>query len=155
MAIQTTYSQPISTSAVSTNGDTYFPANSGWFNTRGAYSVVLSTRRTSDVGTCTFQAFAEYLYEPDNTFLALLDYAGTAVQGVSYADGIVDTATAAHRLILSGELPPGATVGVLTFNTVDKAYQIWLPEKIRFRFRHGGTAVQNVFSAQVDIHTRM
>lgn len=156
---RTTYTLPLTTTATVTDGDTYFPTGSvdgGWINTKGADSVALITRRTAETGTCTLQAFVEFLDESQMEFLPLLDLNNaTQVQSVVYADGVVDTSTPFHRFLLLAHNPLQVdTDTILTPNTVHKAYQLWLPEKIRFRFRHGGTSVTNSFSAMVHVHTR-
>lgn len=155
----TTYTLALHTTATVTDGDTYFPTggvDGGWINTKGADSVTLITRRTAEAGTCTFQAFVEFLEESQMEFLPLLDLNNaTQVQGVVYADGTVDSTTPYHRFLLLTHNPLQVdTDTILTPNTVHKAYQIWLPEKIRFRFRHGGTSVTNTFSAMAHVHSR-
>lgn len=156
---QTIYTLASHTTATVTDADTYFPSegvDGGWINTRGADSVALITRRTAETGTCTLQAFVEFLDDSVMDFLPLLDLNNaTQVQSVVYADGVVDTSTPFHRFLLltRGPLQVDADT-ILTPNTVHKAYQIWLPERIRFRFRHGGTSVTNTFSATAFVHSR-
>lgn len=158
-AVSTVYTLPLHTTASLTDADTYFPAagvDGGWINTRGADSVTLITRRTAETGTCTLQAFVEFLDDAQMGFLPLLDLNNaTAVQGVQYANSEVDTSTPFHRFLLlnHGPLQVDADT-IITPNTVHKAYQIWLPERIRIRFRHGGTTVTNTFSATLFVHSR-
>lgn len=155
----TTYRLALNTTTAATDSDTYFPTggvDGGWINTKGADSLVLITRRTAETGTCTLQAFAEFLDESQMEFLPLLDLNNaTQVQSVVYADGVLDTSTPFHRFLLLTQFPLQVDADtILTPNTVHKAYQLWLPEKIRFRFRHGGTTVSNTFSAMAQVHTR-
>ncbi len=158
MARQTTWSFARHFTAVGTNADEYLEAggglstSGGWVNVGGAAQISLITRRYSDVGTCTMQVFAEFLYEPENTFYPLFDFAGTAVQGVLQADGATDSAASYQALTIMRELPPGATAGALAYNTIHKAYQCRIPSRIRFRVRSGGTSVQNEYSAMISLH---
>lgn len=158
--MRTIYTLPLATTATLTDGDTYFPAggidSAGWINTKGAESVTLITRRTVETGTCTFQAFVEFLDEAQMEFLPLLDLNNaTQVQGVVYADGAVDTSTPYHRYLYLTTRPLAVDADtIMTINSVHKAYQVWLPERIRFRFRHGGTSVTNRFSAMAQVHAR-
>ncbi len=158
--MSTVYTLPLHTTDTLTDADTYFPAggvDGGWINTRGADAVTLITRRTAESGTCTLQAFLEFLDDTTMDFLPLLDLNNaTQVQGVVYADGVVDTSTPFHRFLLLSAVPLQVDADtILTPNTVHKAYQIWLPERIRFRFRHGGTGVTNTFSATAYVHSRV
>src|SRR5262245_40520853 len=156
MAVQTTYGLGPYTSIVGNNVKDYFPVNSGWFNTKGAQAIVLNFKRLGQSGpTPTFQVFIEYLYEPNNTFYPLLDLAGAAVSGVLVASGTADVlATDPRILAIGAEQVQGATAGVLTQGN-NKYYQVWIPEKIRYRFDHVGTGVTNTYSALAQIHTRM
>ena len=154
-----TYTLASHTTASGTDLDTYFPTggvDGGWINTKGADSVTLITRRTAESGTCTLQAFAEFLDLATMEFLPLLDLNNaTQVQSVVYADAALDTSTPFHRFLLLSSAPLQVDPDtILTPNTVHKAYQIWLPEMLRFRFRHGGTTVTNTFSATANVHAR-
>lgn len=99
------------------------------------------------------QAFAEFLDESQMEFLPLLDLNNaTQVQGVVYANSELDTSTPFHRFLLLATVPLMVDAdGIITVNTVHKAYQLWLPDKMRFRFRHGGTTVTNTFSATAHV----
>jgi hypothetical protein len=154
----TTYSFASHTTTSGTDLDEYLEAggglstSGGWFNTKGASQVSLYLRRSADTGTCTLQAFAEFLYEPENVFYPIFDFAGTAVQGVQYANDATDSSASYHTLTLMRELPPGATTGKLNYNTIHNAYQCLIPEKLRFRIRSGGTTVTNTYSALITVH---
>ena len=158
----TRYPISLHTSASGTNTDEYYPSGptSGVaIDTKGATSVTLITHRESETGTATFQAFVEFWAEAAGTtgglWYPLLDLSNaTQVQGVVYADGEVDTSTPFHRFLTlrdQGRLTTAAD-NVVAINTVHKYYNIWLPERIRFRFRHGGTTVTNTWSGIVYVH---
>lgn len=154
----TTYDKAHGATASGTNHDTYLPSGGAFINTKGASQVSLITQRTAQGGTATLQAFVEHYYPIGSaaTWLPLLDLNNaTQVQGVVYADGVFDSSTPFHRyliLMAAGRLTTAADNAVAV-NTIHKYYNIWIPEKIRFRFRHGGTAVTNTFSAQAAVHT--
>lgn len=155
MAVQTVHQLPSDTTPSGTDLDSYFPSGGLWINTKGASSVALITHRTAETGTCTLLPYVEFLYEPTNTFYPLLDENNaTAVAGVVYADGVLDTSTPFHRFLVLQEAPINTDAdGHKLVNTVHSVYQIWIPEKIRFRFRSGGTTVTNTFSALCLVHT--
>lgn len=150
----TTYVLPLHTTATLTDADTYFPADGAWINTKGATSVTLLVRRTAETGNCTLDFFAEWLDELGGAFVALLDENdGTAMQGVQYTNGTVDT-TGYRLLTIKEILPVGHTTGKKTYGTNYVSYQApFIPEKMRFRFRHGGTGVTNTFGAYVQVHS--
>ena len=159
----TTYVLPIHTTASVTDSDTYFPAGGDWINTKGASSVTLLVRRTAETGTCTLDFYAQFLDELGNhavglapvpTFADLLDENdGTAIAGVQYTNGTVDT-TGYRLLTIKEILPVGHTTGKKVYGTNYTSYQApFIPEKMRFRFRHGGTTVTNTFGAFVQVHS--
>jgi hypothetical protein len=135
-----------------TNTDTYLPASGNPpISTKDARQVILAVKRFGDVGICTLDTFVEWLFEPDNTWLGLADYAGTAVQMAQMADGVVD-ATPRLLILESAYIPPGTPTGGFVTTGTTKVGLIWIPEKIRVRFRHGGTTVQNDLAAQLTIN---
>ena len=156
MPVETVRQLPSDTTLTGTDLDSYFPSGGGWLNTKGASSVALITHRTAQAaGATTLQPFVEFLYEPTNTFYPLLDANNaTAVAGVVYADTVLDASTPFHRFLVLQEAPINTDAdGHKLVNTVHSIYQIWIPEKIRYRFRSGGTDVWNTFSALCLIHT--
>jgi hypothetical protein len=142
-----------------TNLDTYYPSGTAsgvGIPCDGARSVTLMTHRESETGTCTFQAFFEVFMEAAGTtggsWYPLLDLNNaTQVAGVVYADGVTDGTTPFHRFVTLrdvGRLTTAADNAV-AINTVHMVYTLWIPNRIRIRFRHGGTTVSNTWSAQI------
>jgi hypothetical protein len=154
LPVITTYVYPLHTTATVTDSDTYLPADGTWINTKGATSVTLLVRRTAETGTCTLDFYPQWLDELGGTFIPLLDENdGTAMLGVQYTNGTVDT-TGYRLLTIKEILPVGHTTGKKVYGTNYVAYQApFIPEKMRFRFRHGGTSVTNTFGAYVMVHT--
>lgn len=147
------YQFPTHTTVVGTDFDTFLTSGGLHIPTNGANEVTLVIKRTAETGTCTLTAFPQWLDPTTNTFHDLLDENdATAMQSVAYADGAVDT-TGYRLLVIKQILPVGHTTGKKVYGTNHAAYQApWIPEFMRFRFRHGGTSVSNTFSATVFVH---
>ena len=159
----TRYPISLHTSTSGTDVDEYWPsgADSGVaIDTKGATSVTLITHRESETGTCTLQPFFEFYYEVGNStsgvWLPLLDLNdATQVQGVVYANSVVDTSTPFHRFTTLREVGALTTLtdNAKAVNTVHKVYNIWIPEIIRIRFDTTGTTITNTISAILLVHT--
>jgi len=156
MAAQTVYPIARHTSVSGTNVDEYFPSGGSWANTKGATSVVFTTTRYAETGTCTMQVFGEWYDEGAAAWRMWLDYNNaTQIQGVQYADGSVDYNTDPKYQMVAiheGALAVDADY-VVVLNTIHKLYQAWIPERVRFRIRHGGTTVTNNWSGNLFVHT--
>lgn len=151
MAAQTIYNFPSYTTVSGTDTDTYLPSNGASINTKGANTITCYTQRTAETGTCTFQVFAEFLYEPTNTWRTWLDFNNaTQIQGVSMANSALNDSAPYYQILHVQTMPLAVDADyVVTLNTVHKLYQANIPPRVRFRVRNGGTTVTNTFSAYV------
>lgn len=149
MAI-TTYNFNRHTSSAATE---IFDGGGGFFNTKGASQLILAVKRFGQAaGATTMDAAWEWLFEPDNTWVPMVDEANTALTMAQWATGITDTVP--RYFVLNNLVIPTGTLtngGIVLGTTAGKLYKSWIPEKIRVKFTHGGT-LQNDFAAMMMIH---
>jgi hypothetical protein len=129
-----------------------FDGGGGFFNAKTANQVVLAVKRYGQAaGATTMDAAWEWLFEPDNTWVAMVDEANTALTMVQWATAAVDTVP--RYFVINNLVIPTGTLanGGITVATNNKLFKTWIPEKFRVKFTHGGT-LQNDYAAMLMIH---
>jgi hypothetical protein len=153
MAI-TTYTMNRHMSATGNPIDEIFDGGGGFFNSKTAAQLILAVKRFGQgAGTTTLDAYWEWLFEPDNTWIGMVDESGAALTMVQWATAAVD-ATPRYMVLNNLVVPTGTlTNGGITIGTNNKLFKTWIPEKFRVRFRGAGSATaQNDYAAQMMIH---
>jgi len=129
-----------------------FDGGGGFFNAKNAYQVILAVKRFGQAaGATTLDAAWEWLFEPDNTWVPMVDEANTALTMVQWATGVTDSVP--RYMVLNNAVLPSGTLtnGGITVATNNKLFKTWIPEKFRVKFTHGGT-LQNDFAAMLMLH---
>jgi hypothetical protein len=152
MAI-TTYTMNRHFSPVGTAVDEIFDGGGGFFNTKGTAQIILAVKRFGQgAGSTTMDAFFEWLFEPDNSWVPWPDESGAALSMVQWATAATDSVP--RYMVLNNLVVPTGTLtnGGITIGTNNKLFKVWVPEKFRVRFRHTGATASNEYAAQMMIH---
>src|SRR5262245_11325275 len=121
-----------------------FDGGGGFFNTKGAAQLILAVKRYGQgAGATTLDAAWEWLFEPDNTWLPMVDEANGALTMVQWATAAVDTVP--RYMVVNNLVVPTGTLtnGGITIGTNNKLFKTWIPEKFRVKFTHGGATASN------------